>query len=183
MAARGLLRNGDGAVAIELGFVLLPLLILVMGSIEMMLALFIGSTLESAVQQASRYGITGFITDGVSREQKVRQIVADRTIGIVDMDRVEIQTLVYENFEDVGQPEPYTDSNANGAFDPGESYTDVNGNGQWDDDMGAAGLGGPGDVVVYRVSYPWFILTPLIETVSKTPITHRASIAVRNEPF
>lgn len=47
----------------------------------------------------------------------------------------------------VGQPKPYTDENDNGAWNDGEPYTDVNENGTWDDDMGAAGLGGPGDVV------------------------------------
>ena len=94
-----------------------------------------------------------------------------------------IETLVYANFEDIDQPEPYHDINLNGEYDGGEPFTDVNGNGQWDSDMGLAGLGGPGDVVVYRVTYPWAILTPIVQTVAGETITHQASIAVRNEPY
>jgi hypothetical protein len=31
-----------------------------------------------------------------------------------------------------------------------------------DADLGVAGLGGAGDVVVYSLSYPWTALTPLL---------------------
>ena len=86
-------------------------------------------------------------------------------------------------FGNIGQPEPFHDIDLNGQYDVGEPFTDVNGNGQWDSDMGAAGLGGPGDVVVYRVEYPWAIMTPLLQAATGETITHKASIAVRNEPY
>ena len=82
-------------------------------------------------------------------------------------------TLVYENFGDVGQPEPFTDENGNGAYDAGEAFTDVNGNGGWDEDMGAAGLGGPGDVVVYQMSYDWSIIIPMFRPFFGDTITCR----------
>jgi hypothetical protein len=94
-----------------------------------------------------------------------------------------MDTLVYENFGDVGQPEPFTDENANEAYDAGEPFNDINGNGTWDEDMGAAGLGGPGDVVVYRMSYDWSIIIPLFRPFFGDAITLQANIAVRNEPF
>jgi hypothetical protein len=83
----------------------------------------------------------------------------------------------------VGQPEPFTDENGNDAYDAGEPYTDSNGNGGWDDDMGAAGLGGPGDVVVYSMSYDWPIMIPLFQPIFGDHVTLQANIAVRNEPF
>ena len=49
--------------------------------------------------------------------------------------------------------------------------------------MGAAGLGGGGDVVVYRVRYAWGIMTPMIREVIGESIEHISSVAVRNEPF
>ena len=49
---------------------------------------------------------------------------------------------------------------------------DVNGNGQWDADMGEAGLGGPSDVVVYRLTYDWGIITPVMREVMGDSITH-----------
>ena len=59
----------------------------------------------------------------------------------------------------------------------------MNGNGQWDPDMGAAGLGGPSDVVVYRLTYDWGIITPVMREVMGESVKHVSSIAVRNEPF
>jgi hypothetical protein len=63
------------------------------------------------------------------------------------------------------------------------NFVDVNGNGQWDDDMGKAGLGNPGDVVVYTVTYPWPIMTPLMKPIIGNSITLTARSVVRNEPY
>jgi hypothetical protein len=51
--------------------------------------------------------------------------------------------------------------------------------------MGAAGLGGPGDVVLYPVSFDWSLLTPLMAPLAGADGKLRlsASIAVRNEPY
>ena len=128
----------------------------------MAIKLFIGSSIESAVMEASRYGITGSEA-GVSRADKVLEIVADRTYGLIDMDNVDMETLVYESFADIGKPEPFTDQDGNLVYNAGEPFVDINGNGQWDADMGAAGLGGPSDVVVYRLTYAWGIITPVVQ--------------------
>ena len=182
MIGKRFARDNDGSAAVEFAFVGPGLLLAITGVIEMSLAMFVGSMLESAVLQSSRFGITGSTPEGVSREAQVLQIVEDNTFGLVDMEEVNIETLVYPNFVDIGQPEPFTDGNGNATYDAGEPYTDINGNGQWDADMGAAGLGGPGDVVVYRISYTWGALTGLMEPIIGD-ITHTSSVAVRNEPF
>jgi hypothetical protein len=180
---RRLLRAADGTVLIEFAYLFPILLLMILGTIELALVMFIGSSIESAILEASRYGSTGESAGGVSRQDRVLEIVADKTYGLVDMDDVELQTLVYSGFADIGQPEPYEDTNDDGNYDLGEPYSDINGNGVWDDDMGAAGLGGPSDVVVYRVEYDWGIITPLIQSVLGESVRHMSSIAVRNEPF
>lgn len=177
-----LFRDREGSLAMEFAFAAPVVILALTGTLELLIVLFVGSTLESAVLDASRYGITGGANPGVTREQQVRDIIEDRTLGLVDMDKAQIDTLVYPNFNSVGEPEPYTDSNGNGTHEPGEPFTDINGNGQWDADMGAVGLGGPGDVVVYRVTYEWGMLTPLLAPIIG-PITHTASVVVRNEPY
>ena len=171
-----------GATAVEFALILPVLLLFIVGSIEMAINLFIGSSIESAVMEASRYGITG-TEAGVSRADRVLEIVADRTYGLIDMDQVDMDTLVYESFADIGEPEPFTDQNGNASYNSGEPFVDVNGNGQWDPDMGAAGLGGPSDVVVYRLTYDWGIITPVMREVMGESVKHVSSIAVRNEPF
>ena len=173
-------RRGDAVV--QFAMITPALLLLIVGSFEVAIMLFVSGTMESAVLAASRYGITGFTEDGVSREQRIREIIEERTLGFVDLDQAEIRTLVYASFENIGQPEPFTDENGNGSHDAGEPFNDVNGNGDWDDDMGAAGLGGPGDIVLYDIEYETGAITHLLEPIFGR-VVHRASVAVRNEPF
>jgi Flp pilus assembly pilin Flp len=180
---RRLRREEDGATVVEFAFVFPVFILAVLGTLETAIVIFISSSIEAAVLEASRYGITGGTIPGVTREERVLDIVGDKTYGLVDMDLVGIDTLVYESFDDIGQPEPFEDANLNVVYDTGELFTDVNGNGQWDADMGAAGLGGPSDVVVYRVTYAWGIMTPLIRSVIGEGVLHASSVAVRNEPY
>jgi Flp pilus assembly pilin Flp len=177
-----LLRDSTGTAIIEFAVIAPILMVLLIGTIEVALVVFVGSSIESAVLQASRFGITGSETE-VTRAERVRELVRERTFGLVAMDEAKIETLVYSDFSSMGKPEPFADANHNGAHDAGEAFTDINGNAQWDADMGAAGLGGEGDVVLYRVSYEWGILTPLIQSLMGQSIQHVAAVAVRNEDF
>lgn len=181
-----LLRRQDGSAAIEFAFIMPTVLILLMGMLEIAMILLVSVLLDAGVRQASRFGITGYAVGGQSREDQILAIIEETTIGLVEMDEVTIDVLVYPSFTDVGQPEPYTDdSPANGQYDEGEEFTDINGNGSWDEDMGTSGAGGPGEVVVYSVRYDWPLLSgymfDIIGTGGTVPLG--ASIAVRNEPF
>jgi hypothetical protein len=175
-------REEDGSEAIEFVFIFPGFLLILVGALEFAMVMFVGSILESAMAEASRFGITGSTPPGVTREDQVKAIVREKTYGLIDMDKADFETLVYPTFADIGQAEPYTDTNGNGSYDLGEPYNDVNGNGQWDADMGVAGLGGPGDIVLYRISYSWGMLTPVLKPIVGS-ITESASIAVRNEPY
>jgi hypothetical protein len=177
-----LLRNEKGATTLEFGFIAVPLITLTMGIIEFAVILFINSSLESGVIQASRYAITGQTTPGVSREEKVLEILNQHGYGLVTIQPTDVTTLVYPNFASIGQPEPYADTNANGSYDQGEPFTDTNGNGVWDSDMGVVGLGGPGDIVVYKVDYQWGLLSDLLKPVVGD-LTFTSGVAVRNEPY
>jgi hypothetical protein len=175
--------DAGGTAAMEFAFVA-PIFLAMLGAImEFSGIMFVQTLLEGSAREAARYGITGFTQEGVSRDEQILQIVEKNTLGLIDLDELQMDTLVYENFGDVGQPEPFTDQNGNEIYDAGEPFTDVNGNGAWDEDMGAAGLGGPGDVVVYRMSYDWSIIIPFFRMFFGDAITLQANIAVRNEPF
>ncbi|MFO1209426.1 MAG: TadE family protein [Amaricoccus sp.] len=177
-----LLRCTRGATAVEFAVILPLLLLFVCGGIEMAINLFIGSSIESAVLEASRFGITD-PKEGVNRADQVLAIVKDKTYGLLDMSKVRMATLVYSSFADIGKPEPFTDKNGDKAYNSGEPFTDINGNGKWDPDMGKAGLGGAGDIVVYQLSYDWGIVTPMVQEVMGKTVTHTSSVAVRNEPW
>jgi hypothetical protein len=184
---RGCLRSfaadTSGGAVVEFALLAPILVLLLVASFELAIMLLVGSSLEAAVLSASRYGITGAAgSGGVSREDRIRAIIGERTFGLVDLGGTSIETLVYPSFGDIGRPERFTDANGNGSRDPGEPYTDTNGNGEWDEDMGRAGSGDACEIVLYVVSYDSGPVTHLLGSVMPT-ITHRATVAVRNEPF
>ena len=178
-----LCRHDGGATAVEFALILPVLLLFVVGGIEIAIVIFIGASIELAVLEASRFGITGGSVEGATREERVLDVVEAKTYGLLDMNEVAMDTLVYESFDDIGDPEPFTDANGNAAYDAGETFGDVNGNGEWDADMGAAGLGGPGAVVVYRLTYDWGIITPFMRRVLGESVRHVSAVAVKNEPY
>jgi Flp pilus assembly protein TadG len=176
-------RHRLGGALIEFAFVLPLLVMCVAAVIEFGTIVFVDSLLEGSVRQASRFGITGYAPAGVSRQDQITQTILEGTAGLVQPADLTITTLVYSNSGSIGQPEPFVDANGNGAYDGGESFSDTNGNGTWDADMGVAGAGGPGDVVVYTATVRWRLMTHLLDSVIGDPITLAASTTVRNEPW
>ncbi len=182
---RAMARCRRGVAAIEFALAAPIVFLAIAGLMDLSTVMFVQSLMEGALRDASRYGITGYVPNGQTREEVIRQIIAQDTLGLLDMNAVQIETLVYPGFGDVGQPEPFLDANGNGTRDSGESYTDLNGNGQWDADIGTAGLGGPGSVVNYKISYDWHVITPLTAPFmgqnGVMPLS--ATVTVRNEPY
>jgi Flp pilus assembly protein TadG len=184
--ARRLRRACEGVAAVEFAFAFPILLMLVMGVIEISMVLFVSALMEGVLRDAARFGITGSVPAGETREQAIIDIVNDRLMGFIQVTSADVKMRVYKCLSDIGQPEPLTnDVNGNGQYDPGDSYTDVNGNGQWDADMAASGAGDSGDVVVYDLTAEWPLLTPFLTPIfgngGSFPL--KASIAVRNEPW
>lgn len=178
-------RNESGSPSIEFVFAAPVLFLMVIGTIEFGMIMFVTVLMESGLRDAARYGITGQEPEPGARLAAIKGIIEDRTVGLVDMDQAKIEILSYPAFGDVDRGEEYVDGNGNGDYDAGETYTDENGNGQWDEDVGSEGAGESGQVVVYRMEYDWplmtFMLGPLVGKDGHFSI--RASIAVRNEPW
>ena len=71
-----------------------------------------------------------------------------------------------------------------GADGESTAYVDENGSGQWEADVGKAGNGGAGDVVIYtvRATYtPLFKIPFMSETWNSRTMT--ASAVKKNQPF
>ncbi len=188
---RRLCRCRKGGTAIEFAVVAGLLFTFLFGIIEFSMYSLANVLLEGSMREASRFGITGYTTGAASREDQIRAIIDGRTMGLIDIDdsSFKLDVLVYPSFADIGKPEPWDDvnppGNNNGVYDAGEAYTDINKNGKWDADMGASGAGGPGDVVLYTVTYDWPLWSYLATLIGgpdgKLPLI--ASMAVRNEPW
>ncbi len=173
-----------GITSIEFAVIAPVFLMMLMGIIEFAMIMFTSSVMESATNNTARYGKTGFVAGGSTREEQIIANVANRTAGLLDPDDITITYTVYSDFDDVGDPEPCVSPLAPPCpGTPSVNFVDVNGNGSWDNDMGAAGLGNPGDVVVYTVNYPWPVVTPIIYAITGSVINLTARTVVRNEPY
>ena len=161
-------RDDAGSPSVEFAFAALPLVLMVVGTMEFGMIMFTSTLMESGLRDAARFGITGQEPEAESRLERILEIITERTLGLVDMTTAQVEVLVYPGFGDIGRGEAFVDGNANGQYDPGETYTDENGNGQWDADVGQAGAGGSGEIVVYRMRYDWPLLTPLLGHVIGT---------------
>jgi len=183
-AVRRLLADRRGSAAVDFALIAPAFFLLVVGVLEFSMLMIAQVLLQSAVTDASRFGLTGRTLEGQTREEVIAAIVEENGIGLIDPEHLVFETLVYPSFDSVGQPE-FDDQNGNGAHDPGEPCPDINGNGTCDEDMGAAGLGGPEDIVLYRVRYDWQMLTPLLRHVlpDEGVVALESSLAIRNEPF
>ena len=178
-----LIRDSRGAAAVQFAVLAPALLLMVIGSFEVAILLFVSGTMELAVLAASRAGITGFTEEGVSREERIRDVIVDRTLGFVDMDRRRSAPSSTRVSTRLASPSHSPTRTVTASTIPGEAFNDVNGNGEWDDDMGAAGLGGPGDIVLYDIEYETGAVTRLFEPIfgrSRAPCGgRRAQRAVR----
>ncbi len=175
--------DNRGVTSIEFAFIAPVVVLMVMGVIEFSLILFTTAVMESATSHTARLGKTGYTEGGSSRSDQIVANIKSLTAGLLDPDNIDIQAKVYDGFDDVGDPEPFVDTNNNLQYDDGEPFSDINGNLEYDEDMGAAGFGDANDIVVYTVSYPWPINTPIMSSIIGEFYNITVRTVVKNEPY
>lgn len=183
---RSFATNNDGVAIIEFAIVAPALFLLLIGFIEFGLIFFTNSVLEGATNVGSRIGKTGFTQANQNRETYIRNQINSLSGGFLNQNDLQITILSYNSFANVGQPEPcISPPTPPCPGTPGVNFADVNGNGTFDIDQGATNAGGAGAVVIYTVTYPWQIFTPLMSALIGTGGIYNitAVAAVRNEQF
>jgi hypothetical protein len=171
--------NGDGAAAMEFAIVAPVFLLLLLGLADVGQMAYGKAVLNGAVERAARSSSleTG---DTTAADNLVKAAVAP----ILPNATVAATRSSYYDFADVGRPEKFTDNNGDGTCNPGEPYVDENRSGQWEADIGKAGNGGAGDVVLYTVTVTY---KPIFLTKSMMGFdTNRTLTAVgvrKNQPF
>lgn len=179
-----LLRNERGSPAIEFAFVAPAVLMMLVAIIEFGMIMVVDLTMENALRDASRFGITGQTPSEGGRDDFIVALINNHLLNVVDVAHTEIEITAYPTFADIGKAE-YIDANSNGAWDAGEASQDCNGNGTIDNDRGTPGAGGAGQAVLYHIAYDWPLLTPVLKPfIGKDGTFHlEANLAVRNEPW
>ncbi|MFC7052735.1 TadE family protein [Hansschlegelia quercus] len=171
--------------AVEFALIAPVLMFFIMGICEMGLMAGAQNILDGAAFAASRAGKTGYVATSKTQQQMITAAVTKIVGSYLNPSKIVVTSLSYSDFSNVGQPEPYTDTNKNGKRDAGESFIDVNGNGAWDSDQGKSGYGAAGEIVLYTLTYNWSLFTPMMSKLvgSGGIVPLKARVVVRNEPY
>lgn len=184
LTMRRLWRDEAGTTAIEFAFIALGLVYLMVGIVEFSMAMTVGNSLEAATNLSSRLGKTGYVDEEnqLTQEETIHEEIERRVGPMIDMNKLQISHEVFNDFESLTTPDILKDSNEDGdTDDPGE-WTDVDGDGFKDGDEG---IGTSGNIVVYKISYPWKVMTPLMANILGDDgiIDLTAYSVVKNEPY
>jgi hypothetical protein len=137
----------DGAAAVEFAIVAPVFLMLLMGIFDLGQMAYGKATLNGAVETAAR--TSALETGDTAAADKM---VEDAVKAILPNATIATNRKSYFDFVDVGRPEKWTDTNADGNCNGGEPYIDENRSGAWENDVGKSDNGGAGDVVLYTVT-------------------------------
>lgn len=176
-----IIKKEDGAVLIEFAFIA-PVLFLIMTAIfDFGYSIYARTVLNGAIQEAAR---DSALEDGASMLGGIDQQLRNRIGDVVPFGNIDIDRKSYFGFFDVERAEVFTDSDGNGTCNNNEPFTDENGNGLWDIDVGASGIGGPRDVVLYEITLTYDRIFPLHRMLGSSPVqTMQATTVLRNQPY
>jgi Flp pilus assembly pilin Flp len=180
---RALWRDTSGATAVEFVFVAIPVIYMMVGILEFSAAMTVSNSLEAATNLSSRLGKTGYVDTEADLDQSetIREEIERRVGPLIDMNKLDIDAKAFSDFGDVDNPEAWNDADEDGEPDPGE-WTDTDGDNFCD---GCTGFGGADNVVIYTITYPWTIMTPLMNRLLGEDgiLTLTAYSVVKNEPY
>ena len=160
----------EGTAAIEFAIVALPFFFVILAILELGIIFLVDSTMESAVQQASRLVRTGQAQGGaVSPAQFKTALCQGMSVFEGDCEaRATVDVRVIPQFRNPAPPDPTAD----GQLDPAE--------GEFDPDAA-------GDLMLVRVWYQHPVVTPALSQALTRLDSGGALISVttafRNEPF
>ena len=167
-AVRRLVRQQDGAVAVEFGLVAAPFLALVFAIMETAIIFFAGQALETAVADSARLIMTGQAQNASYSASTFKNAVCAKIFGLFDCQNgVYVDVQKFSSFANVTNNSPVS----NGTFTPPNNYTP----------------GGPGDIVMVRLFYQWPVYVSLLgfnlSNLNGGKRLLAATAAFRNEPY
>lgn len=188
-ALRRLARDNSGIAAVEFGIIVVPLMIVLLGGLDLGYQSYVRAQLQGVLNDVARTAtvenpnFSGYT--GASIEDRIESAIEERVNNIARNASYTIEQSSFYEFSGVGNAEKLlTDYNHNGRYDTGDCFEDINRNGSFDLDAGSSGQGGADDVVYYDVTVTMPRLVP-VATLIGVPenYTINARTAVRNQPF
>lgn len=185
---RTLTRDERGTTAVEFGIVLVPLLIGILGFMDLGYQAYVRAQLQGVLNEIARTASVehpniGDPDDSIT--DQIQAVVEERMAPLVKSGQYTFTVNSYDSFTSVGKPEALiTDKNGNGKYDAGDCWQDSNENGQFDTDSGASGIGNADDTVVYEVDLRVPRLTPIPNLIgSSNEFLVVAKSIVRRQPY
>jgi Flp pilus assembly protein TadG len=166
---RRLLRQQDGAAAVEFGLVAAPFLALVFAIMETAIVFFAGQALETAVADSARLIQTGQAQNAGFDATAFKNAVCSKIYGSFNCQAgVYVDVQKFTSFSNVSNPSPVDNKgnfNLNPSYDPG----------------------GPCDIVLVRLFYQYPVYVSLLgfnlQDVNGGKRLLAATSAFRNEPY
>jgi Flp pilus assembly protein TadG len=169
--ARRLLRQQDGAAAVEFAMVAAPFLAMVFAIIETAVVFFAGQTLETAASDSARLIMTGQAQTQGFDQAAFKNAVCAKIYGLFNCQAgLSIDVKTYTSFATINNSQLPLDANGNlqtqnFGYQPG----------------------GPGDIVVVRLLYQWPVYVSLLglnlSDMSGGKRLLMSTVAFRNEPY
>jgi Flp pilus assembly protein TadG len=153
-----------GVVASEFAAIATPLFLLFMGTVELSMMFGAQQLLENAAYNTSRIAKTGYIATGQTQATTVMQVF--------NSELQSYGSLINTNCS-AGACATMTEVDYN-------SFTSAGTGGGT-----TTGYGTQQQIVVYTVTYPWALFTPILSSLmgSNGIVNLTATIVVRNEPY
>src|SRR5579883_2246928 len=77
-------KRQGGSVILESAFVFVPFLAIVLGIIDISVAIFLKNTIQYAVREGVRYGITGQTMTGQCQDASIKSVVQANAMGFLN---------------------------------------------------------------------------------------------------
>jgi Flp pilus assembly protein TadG len=162
-------HNRSGAAALEFAIVAPMFFALLFAIMETALMFFASQVLETITQDSARMILTGQAQNGSYQKADFKQYVCNRIPAIFSCSNIVVNVQSFPSFSTAGFSNPFNAScqvqTSNVQYNPG----------------------GPGDVVLVQVYYPWqLFVTGLGYNIANCPNSRRllvATAAFQNEPF
>lgn len=162
-------RAKDGSVAIEFSLVVIPFLAFLYAIMETALVFFSTQVLETGVQNAARLVLTGQAQGSGYNQATFKTAVCAKVTGWLDCsNKMYVDVRTFSDFSSVSLTSPLKSDgtvNNNFVYQPG----------------------GPGDIVVVRLIYPFPIAMPLwnpnLSNMTGNSRLLIATAAFKNEPY
>lgn len=170
-----------GATLVEFAFVAPILVIMLMGMFDLAHTQYTSAMVSGAMQKAGR-DLT--LENAGANEAALDAMVTSRVQQVAPNANVTLEKLSHFDFDDIGEPEAFTDEDDDGICNNNEVFEDANANGQWDADRGSTGVGGARDAVLYTATVTYKRLFPMANLIGMDEnVTVSASTVLRNQPY